>query len=77
MQFTAKDIAFMLNGTVEGDPLAMVNHLAKIEEGAIGSLSFLANPKYEQYIVYNKCVCRYCNNSLELNRARKSNTYKG
>jgi UDP-3-O-[3-hydroxymyristoyl] glucosamine N-acyltransferase len=33
MQFTAKDIAFMLNGTVEGDPLVAVNHLAKIEEG--------------------------------------------
>jgi UDP-3-O-[3-hydroxymyristoyl] glucosamine N-acyltransferase len=50
MQFTAKDVAFMLNGTVEGDPLAVVDHLAKIEEGGPGSLSFLANPKYEQYL---------------------------
>jgi UDP-3-O-[3-hydroxymyristoyl] glucosamine N-acyltransferase len=66
MQFTAKDIAFMLNGTVEGDPLAMVNHLAKIEEGAIGSLSFLANPKYEQYIYTTNASVVIVNNSLEL-----------
>lgn len=40
----------MLNGTVEGDPLVSVNQLAKIEEAQAGSLSFLANPKYEQYL---------------------------
>ncbi len=40
----------MLNGTVEGDALATVSQLAKIEEASAGSLSFLANPKYEQYL---------------------------
>jgi UDP-3-O-[3-hydroxymyristoyl] glucosamine N-acyltransferase len=50
MQFTAKDIALMLNGTVEGDPLVAVNHLGKIEEAGQGALSFLANPKYEQHL---------------------------
>src|ERR1700761_2651636 len=50
MQFTAQDIGFMLNGTVEGDPSVTVNRLAKIEEASAGSLSFLANPKYEQYL---------------------------
>lgn len=40
----------MLNGTVEGDPGTMVHTIAKIEEGKPGALSFLANPKYEQYI---------------------------
>lgn len=50
MQFTAKDIALMLKGTVEGDPLAAVSQLAKIEEAEKGTLSFLANPKYEQYL---------------------------
>lgn len=40
----------MLNGTVEGDPLAAVNQLAKIEEASTGSLSFLANPRYEQFL---------------------------
>ncbi len=50
MQFTAQEISFMLNGTVEGDPSVAVSQLAKIEEASAGSLSFLANPKYEQYL---------------------------
>ncbi|MCO5950410.1 UDP-3-O-(3-hydroxymyristoyl)glucosamine N-acyltransferase [Mucilaginibacter flavidus] len=50
MQFTAQQLALMLNGTVEGDPSVQVNQLGKIEEAQAGSLSFLANPKYEQYL---------------------------
>ncbi len=50
MQFTAHELGLLLNGTVEGDPLVPVNQLAKIEEAKTGSLSFLANPKYEQYL---------------------------
>ncbi|MBD1385557.1 UDP-3-O-(3-hydroxymyristoyl)glucosamine N-acyltransferase [Mucilaginibacter rigui] len=72
MQFTAKDIAFMLNGTVEGDPLAVVNHLAKIEEGTAGSLSFLANPKYEQYIYTTNASVVIVNHSLELTASVKA-----
>ena len=52
MQFTAHELSLLLNGTVEGDPGVTVNQLAKIEEAAKGSLSFLANPKYELYL-YN------------------------
>lgn len=50
MQFTAQEIGFLLNGTVEGDPRVTVDKLAKIEEASAGALSFLANPKYEQYL---------------------------
>lgn len=50
MQFTAKQIAELLQGTVEGDPNATVSRLSKIEEGGAGSLSFLANPAYAQYV---------------------------
>jgi len=50
MQFTAQQLALTLNGTVEGDPSVQVNQLGKIEEAQAGSLSFLANPKYEQYL---------------------------
>ncbi|HZW77108.1 MAG TPA: UDP-3-O-(3-hydroxymyristoyl)glucosamine N-acyltransferase [Flavobacteriaceae bacterium] len=54
MKFTAAQIAGMLNGTVEGDEDASVHALAKIEEGTPGSLTFLANPKYTQYIYSTK-----------------------
>lgn len=50
MKFKAADIANLLQGTVEGNPEAEVWTLAKIEEGIEGSISFLANPKYEEYI---------------------------
>ncbi|GAB3932834.1 UDP-3-O-(3-hydroxymyristoyl)glucosamine N-acyltransferase [Mucilaginibacter myungsuensis] len=50
MQFKASDISLLLNGTVEGDPSVVVSRLAKIEEGTAGSLSFLANPKYEHFL---------------------------
>jgi UDP-3-O-[3-hydroxymyristoyl] glucosamine N-acyltransferase len=50
MQFTAHQIGILLNGTVEGDPDCSVNQLSKIEEAESGSLSFLANPRYEQFV---------------------------
>ncbi len=50
MNFTAKVIAEFLKGTVEGDPEAEVNNIAKIESAGPGTLAFLANPKYEKYI---------------------------
>jgi UDP-3-O-[3-hydroxymyristoyl] glucosamine N-acyltransferase len=52
MNFTATIIADFLKGTVEGNPEALVNDVTKIEEGRSGTLSFLANPKYEKFI-YN------------------------
>jgi UDP-3-O-[3-hydroxymyristoyl] glucosamine N-acyltransferase len=50
MELTARQIAGLLRGVVHGDPETRVNTFAKIEEASIGSLSFLANPKYEHYL---------------------------
>lgn len=50
MEFSATQIAELLGGTVEGNPDATVNNLSKIEEGKPNTLSFLANPKYAEYI---------------------------
>jgi len=50
MNFTAAVIAEFLKGEVDGNPEASVNDISKIEEGKPGTLSFLANPKYEKYI---------------------------
>ena len=50
MQFSAAQIAGILNGQIEGNPEVSVSTLSKIEEGAPGSISFLANPAYTQYI---------------------------
>jgi len=54
MEFTARQIAELLQGTVEGDSEVKVSRLSKIEEGEPGSLTFLANPAYTAYIYNTK-----------------------
>ena len=54
MKFTAKQIAKKLNGKVEGNPKTFIHELAKIEEAQSGSLTFLSNPKYTQYLYSTK-----------------------
>jgi UDP-3-O-[3-hydroxymyristoyl] glucosamine N-acyltransferase len=52
MEFTAQQIAGVLNGQIEGDANVKITKLSKIEEGVPGSISFLANPAYTHHI-YN------------------------
>lgn len=40
----------MVDGLLEGDPNIWITHPSKIEEGQPGSISFLANPKYEHHL---------------------------
>lgn len=54
MEYTAKKIAELINGEVIGDPDTEIHELSKIEEAKKGSLSFLANPKYEPFIYNTK-----------------------
>lgn len=49
MQLSAKELAQLLNGSVEGNSDVTVNRPSKIEEGGEGTISFLGNPKYESY----------------------------
>jgi len=54
MEVTAKQLAQILHGTVEGNPDAVVTKFAKIENGKPGAISFFANPKYEEYVYTSK-----------------------
>lgn len=54
MEFTAQQIAEYLNGDIQGDPAITVSDFSKIEEGKPGTLSFLSNPKYSQFIYDSK-----------------------
>lgn len=54
MELTAKQLAEILGGTVDGNPEATVTSFAKIEHGKPGQLCFFANPKYEQYVYTSK-----------------------
>lgn len=54
MQFSAKQIADLLKGQIEGDDSITINKLSKIEEGEPGSISFLSNPAYIPYLYTTK-----------------------
>lgn len=64
MKFTAEQIAGILDGEVVGNPNAEVYKLAKIEEGTDGSLTFLANPKYNNYIYSTQATITIVNKSF-------------
>lgn len=69
MQFTAEQIATLLNGTIEGNPDVYVSQLAKIEEGSSETLSFLSNPKYEHFLYTTKSAVVIVNQDLVLQKA--------
>ena len=65
MEFSAEQIAGILNGQVIGNSEITVRGLSKIEEGTEGTLSFLSNPKYEEYIYSTGASICIVNNSFK------------
>jgi UDP-3-O-[3-hydroxymyristoyl] glucosamine N-acyltransferase len=64
MNFTAEQIAEILEGDIVGNPNAEVSKLSKIEEGEKGSLTFLSNPKYNPYLYTTKASIAIVNKSF-------------
>ncbi|MFN4082080.1 MAG: UDP-3-O-(3-hydroxymyristoyl)glucosamine N-acyltransferase [Bacteroidia bacterium] len=64
MQITLGELAKLLNAELVGNENATVHTVAKIEEGFEGALSFLANPKYEQFIYTTKSTVVLVNKSF-------------
>src|SRR5688572_17228355 len=82
MKFTAQQIAGILEGDIVGNPDVEVSKLSKIEEGTEGSLTFLANPKYQPYIYSTKASITIVNktfvpeNHLETTLIKVEDAYK-
>lgn len=82
MRFTAKQIAEVLEGSIEGNPEAEVDKLSKIEEGEKGSLTFLSNPKYTPFLYTTKASIAIVNKdfvpekSIEITLIKVENAYK-
>lgn len=72
MEFTAKQIAEILNGKVEGNHDVVVKKLAKIEEGEVGAISFLANPKYTHFIYQTKASIVIVNKDFKAEKEIKA-----
>ncbi len=65
MQFTAQQIATLVQGRLEGNPDAKVSSVAKIEEAHTGDLCFLSNPRYEEYLYSSLASVIIVNETLE------------
>lgn len=65
MEFKAKEIAEILDGTVDGNPEATVTDFARIESGKPGTICFFANPKYEHYVYECKADIIIVNKTFE------------
>ena len=76
MKFTAQQIASFINGEVIGNKDAEVYTFAKIEEGTAGALSFLANPKYTEYIYTTNSSVVLVNKDFEANGDIKATLIK-
>lgn len=72
MRFTASQVAAIINGTIEGNAEVAVSSFGKIEEAQEGQLSFLANPKYEDYLYSSNASVIIINQSLELRQPIKA-----
>jgi UDP-3-O-[3-hydroxymyristoyl] glucosamine N-acyltransferase len=72
MEFSAQQIAQLLNGKVEGNKDALVSNVSKIEEGRPNTLSFLSNPKYTNYIYTTDASIVLVNDNLSLEKPVKS-----
>ncbi|WBX74947.1 UDP-3-O-(3-hydroxymyristoyl)glucosamine N-acyltransferase [Tenacibaculum ovolyticum] len=76
MKFTAKQIADILEGEVEGNPEAEVSKLSKIEEGTKGALSFLSNAKYNSYLYTTEASVVIVNESFKPEKELKTTLIK-
>jgi len=68
LSFSAQQIALMIQGKIEGDTAVSVNQFGKIESAQAGEISFLANPKYEDFLYTSKASIVIVNESLELKK---------
>ena len=68
MEFSAQQIAELIQGRIEGDANATVKTFAKIEEGVPGAISFLSNKKYINHIYDTKSTIVLVDDDLVLDK---------
>ena len=72
MKFTAAQISEILGGVIVGNSGVEVYELSKIEEGKKGSLTFLSNPKYEQFIYTTEASVAIVNKNFEPDKGARA-----
>lgn len=76
MKFSAEMIAGLLSGDVVGDKDVMVHTISSIEEGKAGTMAYLTNPKYENFLYTTEASIVLCNRSFEPSQPVKATLIK-
>ncbi|MDQ3844786.1 MAG: UDP-3-O-(3-hydroxymyristoyl)glucosamine N-acyltransferase [Bacteroidota bacterium] len=71
MQFTAAQIALLINGRIEGHDEVSVTSFGKIEDATEEQLTFFANPKYEEYLYSTRASIVIINEAYQLQQPVK------
>jgi UDP-3-O-[3-hydroxymyristoyl] glucosamine N-acyltransferase len=69
MEFTAQQVAQLINGEVVGDAQQKINSVCKIDEGQLGGLAFLSNPKYTDFLYSTKASVVIVNDDFQATAA--------
>jgi len=72
MKFTVDQIADLIEGTVNGNGATLISNFDKIEEGKLGSISFLSNPKYESFLYQTDASAVIISKDLALKKPVKT-----
>lgn len=72
MQFSASQIAQIINGKVEGDANISIASFGKIEEATEGQLTFFANAKYEDFLYHTNASIVIISDAYELKKPIKA-----
>ena len=60
MELRLKDIARILDGTIDGDEDTVISNISGIEDAKEGDITFVANPKYIKYIEQTNASAIVC-----------------
>ncbi len=50
MDFSAEQVANLINGDIKGNPQEKVSYISKIEDGKPGTITFLGGERYQEYL---------------------------
>ena len=65
MKLSASEVASIVDGVVDGNKKSTITRLSKIQNGDKNSLSFLGNPKYNEYLYSSNASIIIVNKNLE------------
>ena len=76
MNFDVQQIADWIGAEIIGDPNQVIDHFSAIEEGSDRGISFLANPKYENFLYSTEASAVIVSRDIQLKESTHTTLLK-